>query len=203
MQVETSKPFKTQAAKFNMPLAAAAGLCWSGAIALLLLANMHVETGFFAPQRLLFYALVLAAGLLTFVPMQLTLDLPGLALHGVGGTALLLYTLAFVPPPTDWMLALPELPVYVLLIAALFWTSTAAALPFIYAAGRRIFKQRARQNDRRRAWRQAYEIGTFVACVAALAGLRVLTWVSLLLVVSILVVAELLFLSRVEVGTGK
>ncbi|MCG8346210.1 MAG: hypothetical protein MI924_00335 [Chloroflexales bacterium] len=178
--------------------ALAAGLCWAGALALLLLGSLHLERDPLAPQRLLFYVLVLAAGLLTFVPIQRSMELPGLAIQGVGGTALLCYTLAFVPAPNDWLLALPETPVYVLLMTALFWSVSAVALPFIYAAGQRIFQQRARRLDLRRARRQSYEVGTLAACVVALAGLRVLTWVSLLLLVLILVTAELLFLSRVE-----
>jgi hypothetical protein len=176
----------------------AAGLCWAGALALLLLANLRAEAGFFAPQRLLFYALVLAAGLLTFLPIQSRMKLPGLALVGVSGTALLLYTLAIVPPPTDWLFALPDTPVYLLLFLGLFCTTSAVMLPFVYALGQRLFAQRVRQFDQQRAWRQACLVGTFVTCTAALASLRVLTWVSLLLLTLILVVAELLFLSRVE-----
>lgn len=179
-------------------LALMAGLCWAGAITLLLLADLRAETHPLAPQRMLFYALVLAAGLLTFVPVQQRMRLPRLALEGVAGTSLLLYTLAFVPPPTDWLLSLPDLPVYGLLIVALFWSAAAIALPFIYALSQRIFKQRARRLDLRRARRQAYEVGTLVASTAVLAGLRVLTWVSLLLLTLILVSAELLFLSRIE-----
>lgn len=181
-------------------LALAGGLCWSGAIALLFMADLHRELDPFTPQRVLFYVLTIAAGLFTFVPLQLHLGLPRLALQGVGGSSLLLYTLAFVPPPTDWLFSLPELPVYLLLIVALFWTSTAIALPFLYALGQRIFKQRVLKGDVRRAKRQAYEIGTLFACTTTLAGLRVLTWVSFLLLILILVMVELLFLSRIEAG---
>ncbi|MFN8566220.1 MAG: hypothetical protein U0Z44_01595 [Kouleothrix sp.] len=44
----------------------------------------------------------------------------------VAGSFLLLYTLAFVPPPTAWLLELPELPVYLLLALGLFWSVGAA-----------------------------------------------------------------------------
>ncbi len=184
--------------QFSIPLAVAAGLCWAAALALLLLADLHAEAGPLAPQRLLFYTLVLAAGLLTFVPIQRAMGLPRLALEGVGGTALLCYTLAFVPAPTDWLLSLPDLPVYLLFFVALFWSVAAIVLPFIYAIGQRIFQQRARRLDLRRARRQAYGVAAFVSFAAALAGLRVLTWVSLLLLALILITAELLFLSRVK-----
>ncbi len=88
--------------------AVAAGLCWACALAALLSAGLDAEQPLLAPARVIFYALVLAAGLLTFVPFQRRLGLPGLALEGVAGSFLLLYTLAFVPPPTGWLLALPE-----------------------------------------------------------------------------------------------
>jgi uncharacterized iron-regulated membrane protein len=127
------------------------------------------------------------------------MGLPSLAFEGVGGTALLFYTIAFVPPPTGWLLSLPDLPVYMLLILSLFWTSSAVVLPFVYAAGQRLFKHRARRRDFRRARRQSYEIGLLVACLAVLAALHVLSWVSLLLLVLILVIGELLLLSRIEV----
>lgn len=185
-------------AHVSLLLALAAGLCWTGALSLLLLANLRAELHPLAAQRVLFYVLVFAAGLLTFVPVQWHMDLPSLALEGVGGTTLLLYTLAFVPPPTGSLLALPDIPVYLLFIAALFWSTSAVALPFIYALGHRVFQQRARQLDVRRAHRQAHEVGLLFACAAVLAGLRVLTWVSLLLLALILVTAELLFLSRVN-----
>jgi hypothetical protein len=185
--------------RWSFVTALAAVLCWSGTLALLLLGNMYTEPDPLAPQRLLFYTLALAASLLTFVPVQYALSLPGLAVEGVISVSVLLYTLAFVPPPTGWLLALPDLPVYVLFITALFWSTSALVLPFSYAAGKRIFRQRARRLDVRRARRQAYEVGMLFACTAVLAALQVLTWVSLLLLVLILCMAEMLFLSRVQV----
>ncbi|HEX5692354.1 MAG TPA: hypothetical protein VFX76_20200 [Roseiflexaceae bacterium] len=179
-------------------LAAAAGLCWACAIALLLSGGLDAETDPLAAQRVIFYVLVLAAGLLTFVPIQQRLRLPGLALEGVAGTALLFYTLAFVPPPTGWLLALPDTPVYIVFIAAVFWSSAAIALPPMYALGRWTFRQRARQYDLRRARRQAHEVGVLLAAIVALAGLRLLTPFGVALIVLILVVAEMLFLSFVE-----
>jgi uncharacterized membrane protein len=185
--------------RWSFTMALAAGLCWSGALLLLFLANLSAEADPLAPQRLLFYMLVLTAGVLTFVPIQHGLGLSSLAFEGIGGTALLFYTIAFVPPPTGWLLSLPDLPVYMLLILSLFWTSSAVVQPFVYAAGQRLFKHRARRRDVRRARRQSYEIGLLVACLAILAALRVLSWVSLLLLVLILVIGELLLLSRIEV----
>ncbi|NJL34652.1 MAG: hypothetical protein HC893_13340, partial [Chloroflexaceae bacterium] len=116
-------------------LALAAGLCWAGALLLLFLADMHVEANPLAPQRVLFYVLVLAAGAMTFIPAAQWTGYEGLALEGIGGMALLLYTLAFVPPPTDWLLALPDLPVYLLFIMALFWSVSALVFPLCMRLG--------------------------------------------------------------------
>jgi hypothetical protein len=201
----TSDPTTTNVARGPSParrpallLAVAAGLCWACALAALLSANLDAQASVLATPRLIFYALVLAAGLLTFVPFQRRLGLPGLALEGVAGSFLLLYALAFVPPPTGWLLAAPDLPVYLILALGLFWTISASMLPIVHSLGRRVFRQRARQYDLRRARRQAHEIGLLAALCIGLAGLRVLTPISVLLLVLILVAAELLFLSFVE-----
>lgn len=179
-------------------LAVAAGLCWAGALGMLI-GGFEPAGSPLAAVRLIFYALVLAAGLLTFVPVERRLRLPGLALQGCGGWFLLGYVAAFVPPPTGSLLSLPDTPVYLIAIAALYWSAAAVALPAIYALGPRIYRQRARQYDLRRARRQAREAGAFVALCAALAGLRALTPLTLILVVLILIVAELLLLSFIEV----
>src|SRR5688500_221243 len=151
-------------------LAVAAGLCWACAIAMLLSGNLEAMPELLAPARVIFYALVLVAGLLTFVPFQRRLGLPGLALEGVAGSFLLLYTLAFVPAPTAWLLALPDTTVYVLLALGLFWGISAIAMPAIHALGRRAFRERARQYDLRRARRQAHELGLLAALCVGLAG---------------------------------
>jgi hypothetical protein len=182
-------------------LAAAAGLCWACAIGLLVSGSLDVERDLLATPRLIYYALALAAGLLTFVPVQRQLRLPGLALEGVAGVFLMLYTLAFVPPPTGWLLWLPDTPVYAIFAVAVFWSVSAIALPLVYALGKWMFRQRARQYDLRRARRQAHELGLLAAALAALAGLRLLTPFGVALVALILVVAEMLFLSFVETET--
>ncbi|MFL5800397.1 MAG: hypothetical protein ACJ8CR_01505 [Roseiflexaceae bacterium] len=182
-------------------LAVAAGLCWACAVALLISGGLDAERNVLSAPRLIFDLLVLLAGLLTFVPAQRSLGLPGLAFEGVAGTSLLLYTLAFVPPPTGWLLALPDTPVYLIFAAALFWSASAIALPAVYALGKWLFRQRARQYDLRRARRQAHEFGALAAASAGLAGLRLLTLFGMALVALILVVAELLFLSFIETET--
>lgn len=188
------------AASWSYVAALSAVLCWAGALALLLLGGLNAESNPLAPQRVLFYVLVLAGGGLTFGPVEYRMQAPGVALEGIGGSFLLLYTLAFVPPPTSWLLWLPDMPVYLLFIAACFWTASALVFPFVYSLGQLVFRQRARRLDVRRSRRQAHELGLLLACTAVLAALHVLTWVSMLLLLLIITIAELLFLSRVEVG---
>lgn len=179
-------------------LAVAAGLCWASAIALMLSTGLTVPQDIFFPERIIFIILVVVAGLLTFVPIQRHLQLSGLVVEGVAGTSLLLYTLAFVPSPTDWILSLPDTPVYVLFMVALFWSGSAITLPFIYILGQHLFQRRARRYDIRRARRQAHEVGVLLAACAGLASLRVLTLPSVILIILILIVTEMLFLSFVE-----
>ena len=193
-----SAGFSILNSQFSISAAIAAGLCWASVAALLLLGDLRAEPGPLAPLRVLFYVAVLLAGLLTFLPVERRLELSGLTLEGVGGTALLCYALAFVPPPSGWLFSLPDLPVYLLLLLALFWSASALAMPLVYALGGALFRARAHQLDLRRVRRQAHEAGALVTLIAALAALRVFTWVSLLLLVLILVIGELLFLSRVE-----
>jgi hypothetical protein len=183
-------------------LAAAAGVAWAVAIGMLATGFVEPAQPLLAPPRVLFAILTLGAGLLTFVPLQVQLRVPGLAFEGLAGSFLLLHVLAFVPPPTGWLLWLPDTPVYVVLAAALFWSVSAIAIWPIHVAGTRIFRQRARQYDLRRARRQAHEVGVLAALCVGLAGLRVLTPVGVGLLALILVVAELLFLSFVETETS-
>jgi hypothetical protein len=179
-------------------LVCGAGICWAVALALLLLVDLARQNEVLAPQRVLFYVALLLGGLLTFVPLQIRMQLPGLALRGVGGTALLLYMLAFVPPPTQWLFWLPDLPVYLLFGCAVFWSASALAEPLIFAAGQRLFQARLRQHDLRRVGRQAAGVGLLAACSVLLAGMRVLTLVSFLLLTLILITIEVLFLARVK-----
>jgi hypothetical protein len=186
--------------RLSLLCAIAAALCWAGALLLLFVGRVDTTTEPLASPRLLFYGLVVGAALLTFGPLEALLRIPGLTVEGVAGSALLLYTLAFVPAPTGWLLALPETPVYALLMAGVFLTAAAAATAPLFLLGRRVFRQRARQYDLRRARRQAHEVGALAALSVGMAGLRVLTPLSMVLLALILVVIELLFLSFVEAG---
>lgn len=107
------------------------------------------------------------------------MELPYLAAEGIGGTVLFCYTLACVPPPNDWLLSPPELPVYVLLAVATFWSCSALVLPFIYAIRQRVVQQRAARRSTAEARRQAYGVGMLMASLVLFAGLRILSWISI------------------------
>lgn len=179
-------------------LAVLAGLAWAAALALIFFGEIDRAHNPLATPRIIFCALALAAGLLTFIPLQLRLRLPGLALQGVAGAFLTLYCLAFVPAPTDWLLSPPDVPVYTIFAAALFWLVSSAALPIIFTIGQRVFRQRARQYDMRRARRQSHAAGVAVVLCILLAGLRILTPLAVLLIFLIVVVSEFLFLAFVK-----
>ncbi len=181
-------------------LAGAAGLCWASAGGLLLGPELAATPALFAPLRVIFYLLVLAAALLTFLPLQHSLRAPGLALEGACGALLLGYTLAFVPPPNGPIYSLPELPVYLIFLGSLFALVSAAALPAVAMIGRRVFRRRARQYDLIRSRRQAHEVGAWAAALGVLAGLQILAPLSVLLVTIVIVLVEILFLAYVEVA---
>ncbi len=185
---------------FSLTMVIGAGVCWVGALTLLFLVDLRAEDGPFTLQCVLFYVLVLAASVLTFAPLQQHMELPRLAVEGTTGFALLFHTLAFVPPPNGWLLSLPDLPVYALLITAIFLSTSALVLPFIYALRQRFIKKRAHRLDMRQARRQAYVAGGIAACGIILAGLRMLTWISFLLLVLIVLMVELMMLVRGKVA---
>jgi hypothetical protein len=183
--------------QYPLLVAAAAGLCWAAALALLIFGDLQRLASPLAPERLLYYALVLASALLTFVPIEARLSLTGLTIEGVIGFGVLAYTLAFVPAPQGWLLDPADLPIYGLFFIALLIAGAAAARPFIAVLSRRFYQQRARAFDQRRVRRQAYEVGLFLAASAALASLQALSWVSMLLLFVAILIAELLLLARV------
>jgi len=184
--------------RVTLLVASLAGLCWAGALAMLLWGVVDRRQPYDAPERMVYYMVVVSAALLTFVPVERQFHLTGLTVEGLLGTGLLLYTLAFVPSPVEWLLSPPDAPVYAVMALAVFWFFSSIAMPLLYALGQRIFHQRAWRYDRRRARRQAYEIGLLAALTVILAGLRALTPVAVALIALIIGVAELLFLSFVE-----
>jgi hypothetical protein len=167
-------------------------VCWVALLALLLFGGMDTVAPL-DPQRLLFYGLALVAPILTLVPIERATGLLGLTVEGSVGLALLLAMLAIVPAPRAGLLALSELPIYGLMLLALFLSVSALVRPLIYQANLRFWPVRALPTNSRRVRRQSYAVGLLPVAIATLAALRVFTWISLLLVLVILVIIELLF----------
>ncbi len=179
------------------PLAAGiAALAWLAALALLITASRSVGMPGSTPRVQLALAWAFAA-LVTFVPLEFRLGLPGLTWQGMLGCTLLGYVLVFVPPPTGWLLDLPDLPVYLLFFLGLFYTVTAVTLPLTFLSGRRIYARRMHQLDVRRARRQAYELALLSVALTVLAALRVLSPLTGLLLIAVFVLVEALLLSQV------
>ena len=179
------------------PLAAGvATFAWIAAVALLVMGNTGLEDRVSSPRLTL--ALVWAfAAVVSFVPIEFRLGLPGLTWQGVFGWALLGYILAYVPPPTGWLLDLPDLPVYLLFFLALFYAVASGALPITFLLGQRMYSGRLHRLDVRRARRQAYELGVLAVALVVLAALRVLSPLTALLLIAVFVLVETLLLSQV------
>ena len=177
-------------------VAGLAALAWLVAFGMLFAGGTALESRVASPRATFAAAWGLAA-LVTFLPIEFRLGLPGLTWQGMLGWTLLGYTLAFVPPPTGWLLDLPDLPVYLLFFLALFYAVAAATLPLTFLAGRRLYQRRMHRLDLRRARRQAYEFGLLAVACMVLAALRVLAPLTGLLLAAIFVLIETLLLSQV------
>jgi hypothetical protein len=182
--------------RWTPAVAGLAMVAWLVALGLLFTGDSSLANRVDSPRATLAVAWALAAAL-TFLPIQIRLGLPGLAWQGLLGWTMLGYVLAYVPPPTGWLLDLPDLPVYLLLFVALFFATAAASLPLTFLAGRHLYQRRMHRLDLRRARRQAYEIGVLVVTLAVLAGLRVLSFMTGALLIAIVVLVETLLLSQV------
>jgi hypothetical protein len=173
-----------------------ATLAWFVALALLISVPKQPILGI-GPRALVPLAWTVAA-MLTFVPIQLRLALPGVGWQGMLGFGLLGYLLAFVPAPTSWLLDLPDLPVYLLLFFAVFYVVTATMVPLTYLLGQRFYKLRIHRLDVGRARRQAYEAGILTVMILVMAGLRVLSPTTFGLLALVVVLTEALLLSQVQ-----
>ncbi len=137
-------------------------------------------------------------GMLTYVPMEYYFHARGLAMRGVLGLVLVVQIILYVPAPTNSLLWLPDVPVYVLVSLAVYWVLSTLCLPITYVIGQLAFRQRARRYDMRRAWRQASEISLMVVGLFGLFGLHALTPLLIIPWILMIVIAEVLFLSFIE-----
>ncbi|HYF64744.1 MAG TPA: hypothetical protein VD886_18100 [Herpetosiphonaceae bacterium] len=175
-------------------LAVVAGCCWAGMLGWLLLGRLGPATA--APTRLLFGAALVAVGLLTWAPLQWATRLPVLTWRGTVGWGTLLWTLAFVPPATERLVAgLPDLPVYALFFGGIYLASNAVALPLVYIWGRRRHQSGRQIYDPQRARRQAAECSIFITMCAILRAMNILELGTVILLIAILGLSEWVVLS--------
>lgn len=198
LRLDPNPPLYSEKAawRWTPVVAGLAMVAWIVALGLLFAGDSALTNRVDSPRATLAVSWALAA-IITFLPIQIRLGLPGLGWQGLVGWTLLGYVLAFVPPPTGWLLDLPDLPVYLLLFVALFFATAAATLPLTFLAGRQLYQRRMHRSDLRRARRQAYELGVLAVTLAVLAGLRVLSLMTGALLVAIFVLVETLLLSQV------
>lgn len=140
----------------------------------------------------------LIVGLLTFVPIEYFFRIRGVAVRGVIGLLLFVQVVLYVPAPTDSILWVPDIPVYVLVGMALYWLISSLFVPLTYLLGKVFFVRLSRRYDIQRAWRQSREIALYCVGLFGLFGLRAFI---LLLVVPwtlMILIAEVVFLSYVE-----
>jgi hypothetical protein len=142
-------------------------------------------------------------GLLTFLPFEMVHAVDGITMRGVSGMVLMVLVLVYVPAPTQSLLAIFELPVYVLAVFAIYWLVSSLCMPVLYLIGLRLFTRRARRYDIRRSYRQAAELALAVAGIFVLFALRALTPMLLVLWVVMLIIVEVIFLSFSESPTTR
>ena len=137
-------------------------------------------------------------GLATFGPIESVLRTNGITVRGMFGLVVLTHVIVYVPVPSRSILSLADIPVYLIVAFALFYTVGSLAMPVMYAIGKRVFARRSRRHDARRAWRQATELGAFLFGCVILTGLRAFTPMLAGLWLLMVVFAEYIFLSYIE-----
>jgi len=171
------------------------GFAWIGL--LLAIFGMTWAAGNLTQQLILIVVITVVAAI-TYVPVEYYLTARGVAIRGIAGSVLFFMVLLYVPVPTRSMLSLFDLPVYLLIALALYWSVSSFMLPMLYAVGQLLFSGRSRRYDVRRAYRQASLVGLVGVGVILLVGLRAMSPFLFGLWVLLLISLELLFFWYVE-----
>ncbi|MGC8949979.1 MAG: hypothetical protein C0184_00515 [Chloroflexus aggregans] len=184
-------------------LASVAGISWALVIGMVIGVDLARGPNLLSPLHLVFHGMALLTGIITFWPLERWLGLPGLTVEGGLGVWLLLTTIAIVPAPTGTLLDPPDMPVYALILFAVFLCVAVLIRPVIAVLSRRWLALKAWALDNRRVRREAYEVGLFAAATLALAALRILDPIKLIALAIILVLVEIILLSFIGVeSTG-
>lgn len=176
-----------------------AGLSWAFVIGMVIGVDLARGPNLLSPIHLIFHAMALMTGILTFWPLEKWLGLAGLTVEGTLGVWLLFTAIAIIPAPTGTLLDPPDTPVYALMLFAVFLSVAAIARPVIAVLSRRWLALKAWARDNRRVRRESYEAGILVAAALALAALRALDPIKLIALAVIVVLVEILLLSLIGV----
>lgn len=149
-------------------------------------------------QQLGLMVSIMVVAAITYVPVEYYLAARGVSVRGILGSVLFFMVLLYVPVPTRSMLSLFDVPVYLLMSLALYWSVSSFMMPILYALGQLLFSGRSRRYDVRRAYRQASLVGLIGVGVMLLVGLRSMTPFFFGLWVLMLISVELLFLWYLE-----
>ncbi len=178
-------------------IVALAGIAWAGIIGLIFLLNASDYNNFWFPARLLTYVLLLIAPALTFMPLGRALNVPFYGYWSVISWAAFGFVFAFMPPDS----ALPRdqnFASFILLLVCFFAALTSLFLPICYAVGIKLFARASRpaRYDLRRATREAVFLSLYIVLLAFMQLQGSLTWLYALMFFLIILVIELLILSR-------
>ncbi|MBU6334569.1 MAG: hypothetical protein KGS47_09215 [Chloroflexi bacterium] len=195
-----AEPQRDRPAMASVYIFIGAGLCWFIA-ALLVFVGRDGSSSGSGIERFVFLMIVALAATLSFLPFEQRLGLRSLTAEGASATVLTVIVIVMVPAPNGWLLMPSETPVYVALALSVTFAISAAALPWTYLAGQRLFRHRARRFDIGRARRQAFGIGVWTGLLVLLAGLHMLSAVTAALVLLMVAALELLWLSFIDVGS--
>jgi hypothetical protein len=184
-------------------------LWWRAALVLALLTwlvvGLLVQFGRFdqslpiwSGRHLVLHSLLICAGLLTFLPLEQQHQLPGLTIEGTIGIWFGGILIVLVPAPQGPLYDPVDLPLYLALLPPITMTVAALSRPLVTLISSRLFARRSWAYDPRRTRRQSFLIGLLTASAAVLGGLRLLSWLNMLLLVLVALLIELVFLAVIR-----
>lgn len=172
------------------------GIAWAAWVYFLFIFEVGAIKNPWDPWRIVFYALLLLAPALIFVPMALRLRWYFFAPYAILGWVAFGFLLAFVQPPLAVLTQIGSpLQVWYFFLA-LFVVLTTILAPLAHVIGLRLLLSRTHQRDIVRAWREAGLLALYLVGMAIARNLGLITWPIVLLGLLFLTLVEALFLAR-------
>lgn len=165
-------------------------LSWITLGQLILVENVGDRT-VFDPARLLFYLLLLAAPVLTFVPLARWAHAPFYDIEATVAWATLGFVVAIVTPADP-----PTLAQFLVCLLPLTVALATVATLVSYLVGLRVYRGDPRRNDFVRARRQGYLVALVLVASMLLFSVGTFSPTSAVLLVVIAVLAEMFALTR-------